>query len=298
MNNNLCVVCNDKPIHNRKRKLCIGCYLKLRRLGVICVNGNKARPVQSLKKVRKPVPKQYNHRRRSPTPFTPKFIDSVSKKCMLTLLNKYGIDIFNDFDKLRDSHVMTLQTLGDKYGVTRERIRQIYKHMFGHSYTQDFKKLVNIRNSTEELSCANDPRIKLAEAKGKRNYDKAVGELAVFNKCIELGFDVNISCNKGMIINNKKVGVKVNSSHAYGYNDSRNNGNGCKHYHFSITDIDKHEYDLMILYIMIKNLFYIIPKNVFNRYRFIYIREGISKIGGKRIKPIFSEYMEAWNQLN
>lgn len=294
-----CHKCGKRPLHIKKSGLCIVCYQHSR-------NATKTDrpPPNELSKYAKghPVPVQINHRRRSPTPYTPKFIISTSKKIALNVLEKYGIELFDDLDKLKDSHVLTLKNIGDKYNITRERIRQIFKGIHGFPYTVSYNKLMQIRNNTEDTGCVNDPRHKISDYKIDTHvYTGALGEYAVLRKCEELGYDVLPQCSKkiDLKINGFDVDVKtakeLRRSHPKGI---------VKYYRFSIKTYQRKNCDFIIGYIEPKNIFYVFPKDSFsfnggkNTDKGFYIRDGANHHPwGAYATPMHEQYKEAWHLL-
>jgi len=61
------------------------------------------------------------------TPDSELMVDSLRREvqCVLSTLTKRESDVIAFYYGLNGEHAMTLQDIGDKFGLTRERIRQI-----------------------------------------------------------------------------------------------------------------------------------------------------------------------------
>ena len=177
MTDSLCVCCKSNPIKYKKWRLCEKCYTRLRNNGTL---------------------------HNMPTiPIITRRRDSLTKK--------YGEDILGDFSGLF-KHDYTLQDIGEKYGFTRERARQIFESIFGFKYTA----IVNVRKAKHEevkrerLS-RRDPRAKFKRYKPGLAKKGAKSEVAVFNICAKMGYEIRpyVEGNTiDLIINGYKVEIK------------------------------------------------------------------------------------------
>ena len=300
MKRSICSSCNENPVYSRKTNLCKFCYTRPGKFFYpdnerIKISKRVPRPPK-IKRKRVGLPLTINFRRPHIVPFTPRFIDRTNKKLQLGIFKRYGIEFFNDLDTATQNPFFNLKDIGDKYGLTRERIRQIYKAIYGTPFNQIKREKRKDMFATDP--CINDPRIKAAETKsfGVRS------ELDVFKKCESLGFDVKPNCasTADLWVNGYVVDVKSAKK-------SFQPGLVSKYYHFAIKSPQLKICDFFICHITSKNTFYVIPKGKIHRRKpllngkgaSIYIRDETVKSG----KNLYSEndnykpFKEAWNLL-
>jgi len=303
MQRSICPSCNENPVYSRKTNLCKFCYT---RPGKFFYPDKEK--IKSSKRVPKPpkvkrkrigLPFTINFRRPHIVPFTPRFIDRPNKKLQLGILKRYGIEFFNDLDRATQNPFFNLTDIGDKYGLTRERIRQIYKVIYGGP----FNPVKKDKRATLEIGdpCINDPRRKVAEYKKGLQRIGAKSELLVFKKCKKLGFDVRPRCEQitDLWVNGHIIDVKSCTLQSQPHLS--------KYYHFSIRPKQFELCDFFICHIVPENSFYIIPKEKIHRRKAflngksvsIYIRDEMVKSG----KNLYSKndnykpFKEAWNLL-
>ena len=212
---------------------------------------------------------------------------------------KYGSDIINDLRAIKTKQYWTLTQIGEKYGFTREYARTLFKSLFGKASGHYIKqKSAKRKADFVSLNCANDPRHKVADYKDNSLQKKgAKAELLVFNKCKEMGFDVEVPCDMvfDLKINGFNVDVKsTNKAHILGKGKI-----GRSTYFRFATNPHQHEQcDFYACYVTPKNTFYIIPKIAMSpsgchirenniRYRSDYIPKRID----------YDQYKEAWHLL-
>lgn len=266
-----CVECHEAPIDYMKWGVCKKCYYILTR----------------------PEPK-----RRRTDIFIPKFKKGTSLKTSLNCLKKYGVSFFDDLDLLESSHITTLNIIGAKYGLTRERIRQLFTIIKGYPYTESWRLLSEHRKLTVSDPCTHDPRRKVAEYKGNGSCKKgAIIEKQVLEKCQSLNYAVNPHCSVEYDLNINGYAVDVKSSWK-SYKMSKNNKSHYFHFNLRKTQIEK--CDFFICYAKPKDTFYIIPIQAVGGES-IYIREEETHQhpcpAAYPMKQKWEKYREAWHFL-
>ena len=234
-----CKECGFREIFNKERDLCQACYMRFYR--------------------KKPTFKK-----------TP-----ASKKARIIrrLRKKYGIQFIKDIKALKTQQYLSLHAVGVKYGLTRERVRQIFKKIYNESYGKYETKKAKERKESEATVCVNDPRRKVADYKKDSDvYKGALAEKLFMEQCESLGFNVEIPCGKSfdIIINGFIVDVKSCTS-ARKMSD-KNTG---EYYNFSARSHQRTKCDFFACYIVERDVFYIIPNPdkgvVFEKARSFYI---------------------------
>jgi len=269
----LCDNCWEKPAVTKG--LCQSCY------------GHQYYRAEHPKKVKSPK-KQY-------VPRPAHDVTWYRKKAV----ERYGPEIIEDLESLKTLQYWNLTEVGKKYGFTREYARQLFKRLFKKDYRYYEKEKSNKRKSDiKMLSCANDPRYKVAEYNSDTIRKSAEAELLVFNKCKGLGFNVKVPCKKvfDIIINNFNVDVKSTTKEI-----SPNKTLGAATYfHFGISP---HQYDVcdfFICYAAPIKTFYVIPKEDIFSKTGLYVKATASKLGAQYVRGPgkYHKYKEAWFLLN
>jgi len=238
MENDFCVACEVAPVHVRKWLLCRNCYSKCRKEGYI-----------------------------KDMPIFPK--PSRSRDSMI---RKYGQEIVSDFEKLADIHCGSLTTIGEKYGFTRERARQIFEILFGFKY----KVFVSNRAATlknrkrAEYIKRKDPREKIKRYADGLPKKGAEGEARVFNICSSLNYEIKAYAEDAsidLVINGFLVDVKTAYKTTVTGRSSRT-----PLYHFQRSD-KQASADFFICHAVPINKFFIIPQSQWGKTKHIYIPE-------------------------
>jgi hypothetical protein len=159
-----CKKCGERPVTNLARLLCSRCYSTVRnrllRLGL---------PIRT-------------------TPLQKK------RAMIIRLRQNYGVQLLKDINLVDSKHFWNLTSVADKYGVSRELVRQWYTKIKGRPYQKTKSKKVAKRKVG--YGCAHDPRHKIAEyQKGGGVFAGATAELMFFNECKKRGFDISFCCN-------------------------------------------------------------------------------------------------------
>jgi len=258
-----CIWCNEHPIKTKRTMLCEYCQRNFYNYGK--PEGKKDESYLS----------PYNIRRR----------------CISNMINKYGIGIIKDFNLLKKNPASTLSWLGEKYGFSRERARQLFEVVFNAPYTITFKK--KVKNYNKDIACVNDPRRKYADYKnnGGNVWKSAKTEKMFFEKCVEKGLNPEILCNNkiDIKINGYLIDVKGCFSPYKASNHARK-----PYYHYNITKYQFENAEFIACYHSHQKCFYIIPINAITG-RSIFIRQEPSN--HKNAKNRYEPYKNAWHLL-
>jgi hypothetical protein len=259
----LCFCCKDKEVAAAKRPLCGSCYREARIDGTLhqypLINSNE---------------------------------DSETTKNNIRL--KYGEEILFDLERLVAEYSLTLQSLGDKYNLTRERIRQLFKLVYGYSYTNVLRKKRNDHKIEERIKLK-DPREQVKRYHHSALLKGVQSEAIVLEICQKLGYVVspyrNQTCD--LVINGIPCDVK--SAHKLANTAKKGTNSEVRYYHFSITKNQKRDATYIICHAVPKNEFYVIPREYISA-RQIYIRafDTANTQGSGR----FARWKGAWHLLN
>lgn len=125
------------------------------------------------------------------------------------LKEKWGNDIFDEFESAKKNPYYPLSDLASKYGFSREYARQLFFKIYGYKYTKTLHK--KRKKKKEKLVCIHNPRHKIATYKKKGpHYKSSIYETMFMDLCIEKGFDISFH-KKGtvdLIVNGNNVDVK------------------------------------------------------------------------------------------
>lgn len=221
----LCKNCNSNEIKYVKRRLCKSCYGLLYRQGL-------------LDKIPEHVERAYR-------------LQNIRKK--------FGVEFLKDIKKINTLQFYGLSSVAEKYGVSREYIRQIHKTIYGKGFVEYERKKKKDRLALGKTVCFNDPRHKVADfKKGSTTYKGAAAEKKLLDRCLSLGLQIDFSCLKifDIIINGYKVDVK--SSYI---NSSMGTKGLINQFFFLITPTQREVCDFFLCYIAMNDKFYIIENN-------------------------------------
>ena len=188
------------------------------------------------------------------------------------LISRYGDSFICDLERLKKSEYGTLSSIGIKYNVSREYIRQMFERLFCDSVRNLHSNVkIRIKNSS---GCLYDPRRKCADYSKNYGpvYKGAKSELVVFKKLKELGFnDISFGRSVDFKINGKLVEIKSSfkihktSKYAvYGY------------FRFALSKIQREKADFLICYDAVYSRFFIIPNSYFKNKPCVYIPPPIN----------------------
>ena len=172
-----------------------------------------------------------------------RFINNIDKK--------YGEQLIHDICDLRCDWNITLQSVADKYDISRERIRQLYRKLMGVSYSNR-EKFVH----EKPLVCVNHPYHKAAAFKGKKPRSGSLYEKMFWDLCLESGYSVSVYKNSkiDMVINGHSVDVKGCSKPFF---MSKHNKTG--YYRYGISKYQCEKADFIACFHSTEDCFFIIP---------------------------------------
>ncbi len=144
--------------------------------------------------------------------------------------------------KIDNNPFYTFAGLGEEYGISRERVRQLFNKHFGRAPNK--KRGINCNI---EIECKWHSKFKK-----ERNPKKNIGEERFYNVCKERGFDIKFSKKlaTGIIINDYKINV-LNGKLV-------DTGRGNKYMTGTFSNSCILKYDFLIIHF--NYTFYIIPK--------------------------------------
>ena len=107
------------------------------------------------------------------------------------MVDKYGSEILTDLEKLRTLPYSTLQGVGEKYGVSREYVRLMFKTVYSKPYTCALREKRKVAKKENKISCTHDPRHKVCEyIPNGPVYKGAICEAEFLEQCESRGFCV------------------------------------------------------------------------------------------------------------
>lgn len=171
------------------------------------------------------------------------------KRMKERITQKYGEKFLFLLKKRQECGFVTLRTIADMYGISRERVRQIEKIIYNNAPWSIHK------NDIE--TCQYNPLRKLAEYKtGSNAHFGAIAEANFYNKCNELGYKIEYCNNKkiDIIVNNKKIDVKNCAKPIF-----TSNGSKTPTYRYTFSIIQYNECDFLACYHNTVEDFFIIP---------------------------------------
>lgn len=218
-----CKECRKRKIDHIKRQLCKACYQKLRRRG-------------ELEKIPRHIQKAYT---------------------MRNMRKKYGVQFFKDLKATHTRHFWSFADVSDRYGLSRERVRQIHEYIYGFGGKIVLRIKKRERKESEVLVCPNDPRHKVADyPKDSLIYKGAYYEKKFMDACTERGFKVEIPCKQAVDLSVNGFLVDVKSS----LTTSKTSESGSVKYHrFGITRKQRERADFFACYHGTQKCFFIIP---------------------------------------
>jgi hypothetical protein len=220
----ICQFCGKRQVAIKKYKICRPCYSRWIRTGKTAPS-KRGRPVVPHAKWREKI-----------------------------RLEK-GDEFIKDLKAVRKNPYLTLNDLGVKYGLTRERIRQIYKKYFSAPYTKALKRKALALK--EDISCSKDPRNKVNNyKKGTHIHYAAEIEKLFLETCEHVGLDVSPSCDTSsdLVVNGKKVEVKSARTASQAVK-----GANTKYFSYNVPEREIKSCDFIAAHQPELNLFYIIP---------------------------------------
>jgi len=206
------------------------------------------------------------------------------------IVSRYGIKILDDFETLRTLPYSTLSGMAEKYGITRERIRQLFKIVYGRPYTQSLRKKRAFAKEESAMSCTHNPRHKVSEyVIGSLVHTGAIYEKKFLEQCESKGFCVRPILKRvvDLRVNGHLVDVKYCSTPVRTTKSSNN-----LYYRYHVLKHQVELCDFFACYHQGEEYFYIIPNVFFTTKKcdtMIYIPE--------KHPHRYSEYKNAWHLL-
>ena len=223
-------------------------------------------------------------------------IQGTAEKTKDGLVKKYGPQILVDIESLKHS-LVTLREIGDRFGLTRERIRQIYKRIYDIEYTEVVNKRKGIRteaHSSERL-LRSQIENKLKRIKTDSACFKGVmAEFLFYKKCDLLGYDVALRGFGKHIYDADVNGLKVEIKSCHSHKKMHPKSNQT-YYHINPKQKQLNIVDFLAIFIAPENFWYILPKREFTKADSIYIPFD-EKFGNGRYQYL-QQYRNAWELL-
>lgn len=261
-----CLCCKESEATNIQRQLCTQCYSSLRYAD--CLE------------------------------FYPK------DRSKLTV-HKYSDEVISAYRELLANKDLSLKDIGQRFGYTRERARQVFEAIFGFKFTVVVKKRVTERkNRIDEFRIIKrNPRYKIEHSSNPDCllHRGALAEKMVLEICELYGYEVKAYCpdlSIDMVINDYLVDVKAAYRTTITSATSKT-----PHFHFHRSESQR-KADFIICYAAPINKFFIIPGSVFPNRNHLYIPEkaimewiGLGNAHQVR-RSKWYQYLEAWNLLS
>ncbi len=299
----ICVSCNKRRIHNKKRALCLKCYARLYRNGQLYDYPIIHSPVPALEPEEiclecriKPVYSMSRRlclncyarlRMRGTLELYPKIYQPSLRE---RLIQKYGVEILEDLEHYSTDTTITLQVLGDKYGVSRERIRQFLNLLYHDAPARsENRSLLREEQKMHEQFLRRHPHnldVDVNTAKGQHNRAFRI----VYDKLVEFGYYPSFSLRGVLhILELENLRIAVRST------DSPRNYTPHSISKYYDVPIPTKNIDFLIAYIFPTKVCYIFPRHVFLNTARIYINSKDRTAYHTPTKYI--EYREAWHLL-
>jgi hypothetical protein len=257
----LCWLCETHPIYSVKRPLCEGCYKACRKKNLLHI-----------------------------FPLT-------NENSRARAIERFGCDFLPDMETLREGKA-TLTAIGGKYGVSRERIRQLFEIVFSEKYTTTVTVKKDIASKKRKAADTEkhifENRLNRAKKSGN-SYTGLLAEELFRKKCIDLGFSIEM-CRGGFaydaIVNGIPVDIKSRTEAAL----YCKKGAKQKYYHFSTNKIQRGKVRFFPFYLIDEDLWYIIPSGIVKCEAFYIPKYDITYAGSHKYQDL-QKYREAWNLL-
>jgi len=208
------------------------------------------------------------------------------------LVTKYGDGIIKDFELLHTNPYWNLVDIGNKYGFTRQRAKQIYKLIYIENYGPTKVRLTKERREAE-LACKNDPRHKHAEYKPGNNpvYKGVEVEKLFFDECQARNINIELVDKRAVDFKINGYWVDVKSS----WRTSKIVGNYYFRYSVKQKQIDKCHF--IACYHMNEDKFFIIPIVAVKSVMIYITKENKIKDGRGVARNKYWEFRDAWHLL-
>jgi len=219
-------------------------------------------------------------------------------KTIKKTLKKYGDGFLCDMESLRSCET-TLAAKGNKYGLSRERMRQLYLIFFGEKYSgvAHAKVIANgIKRDKETIEKDKfENRIKRAK-KNCSIYTGIVAENLFKSKCESLGYNVKMISGKNIYdadVNGYPVDVKSRTESAiYAKCKTRQ-----KYYHFNVSKKQRNLVKFFPFFLFDENSWYIFPVGALGKCNTFFVPKYDLEYGQYHKYRDIQKYREAWHLL-
>lgn len=263
MNEKICCNCGCNSILINKWKLCNSCYTKFRKSA------------------------QFKHT---------KTVDQKKIYKTNLIIERYGTGLFKDMELSQSLHSITLRSIGDKYGISRERVRQLYKYYYGKSWREG----KGPHKQEHDIGCEYDPKQKMLaydiNMATQRTFIRAQIEVELLNKCKSFNFPVTIipSQRRRFIINGFSSIMYIATKASV---TTKCYKNPMRYYRLVINDSTLYQSDFLIFAIYNNDLqtFYTFPFDYWKDKRSIYVPARETRYRRKNnVSKCIAEYQEGW----
>lgn len=259
-----CWLCEIRPIESIKKPLCKGCYQACRKKKLLHI-----------------------------FPTTNQDLDGKTNA-----INKYGSGLIRDMNILRSGNT-TLINIGNKYGISRERIRQLYPMFFGENYTPTVKRRIETRKTLEQIKDKEkhlfENRLSRAQ-KHCNSYTAIIAENLFLQKCKILGYDITMERGNFLYdatVNGIPVDVKSCSAAS---NYQRYHTGHQLYYHFNSRKKQRESVKFFPFYLFDCDIWYIIPAKNLNSQTYFLPKYDTNYNGMHKYREV-QKYREAWHLL-
>lgn len=226
-----------------------------------------------------------------------KKIKNKRRGILIHCRDKYGIEFIKDLKSLKYKQFWNLTYMGDKYNLSKERIRQIFKMVYKEPFRKyQVRKTKDLLNEINSMGGTCDPRNKMKDC--NTNVGKGTtGEIIVLNKCIEIGLDVSGAKDKSvdLIINGNEVDVKICYKM---FKPSKENIS--EYYRFRLSKLEREKNKFVVCLCALEKKYYIIPiKDIKTKGENIFIPKKDKFLRKNNKYPInkYKLYENAWHLL-
>ena len=259
---NQCWLCEFRPIEAAKKPLCWGCYSLCRVKGLLDI---------------------------FPT------TDSGSTS-RLRAIKKYGQSLLEDMEYLQSGRT-TLATIGSRYSLTRERVRQLYSIFFGEKYTEAVRKKTSLRKERVQRDDYERNLFPNRHSRAKKSgprYTGMIAEKLFLEKSESIGYVVEMARGGAVYdatVNGIPVDIKCGSAAVLCWKRGKQ-----LYYHFGTRKKQREIVKYFPFYLIDQDLWYIIPSKELKGEAYFVPKYDIDYKGHHKYRDI-QKYREAWHLL-
>jgi len=210
-------------------------------------------------------------------------------------LTNCGEDLIFYLEKCRNNPYWGLADVARVFDISRERVRQLYRKIYGEPYTCKYKEGLQKRKN-EEISCQNDPRNKInlvPENKDAPRWKGTLAEHKFVQECKRRGLQIDFPCNAEIdcLVNGFYVDVK--SAYTLMYTNKKQK---VAYFRYSPTEKQFYKVEFFACYHPFEDCFFIIPNTLNKPKNFIFIAKEKSTYCNAKNKNW--KYQNAFHLLN